>query len=255
MTNTISIIASMAKNRVIGNKGTIPWHISEDLIRFNTVTTGHPIIMGVKTHESISGFENLKGWNSNQAELKHKLLPNRTNIILSQDPDYKVPGAFVVATLDEAIKIAKVKEGSEEIFLIGGGYLYKTGIEIADKIYLTLIDAEVEGDTYFPEIDPKIWRLENDKKRVVRVLDKEIVYYFQEYVRATKNKEIFTKEIKIYNKNKKDLLEKYKDKFIVIKSDEILASFSTQEEAYRAGLEKFGEKSFFIKQVMNSLTE
>ena len=178
----ISIIAAMAKNRVIGNKGTVPWHISEDFIYFNKVTTGHPIIMGRKTHESISGFENHIGWKSEAGSQKpiHKLLPNRTNIVVTRQQDYEIPGGVVVDSIEKAIEKAKQSEGSDEIFIVGGAELYKETIKLANKLYLTVIDEEVEGDVSFPEFENE-FTLAEEKKRTVRVNDKEIRYSFRVY--------------------------------------------------------------------------
>jgi len=180
----ISLISAMSKNRVIGNNGKVPWHITEDYIYFNKKTSGHPIIEGRKTYESTTQFENHKGWSETKSEiLKHKLLPNRTNIIVTRQENYKVPGAIVVKSLDDAIAKAKQSPGSEEIFIIGGGEIYRESMNIADRIYLTVIEAEVEGDTFFPLIDEKLWELTSSKKRTVQVLDSKIIYYFNVYNR------------------------------------------------------------------------
>lgn len=178
----INIIVAMAKNRVIGNKGEIPWHISEDLIHFNKVTTGHPVIMGVRTHESISGFENHKGWD-NTKPLSHKLLPNRTNIIVNRDGNYIVEGAIVVTNLTDAINEAKNSTGSDEIFIIGGAEMYNSSLSLAERLYITMIDEDIEGDRYFPEFLNN-FKLESEKKRIVRVNDKEIRYSFQIYTKS-----------------------------------------------------------------------
>jgi dihydrofolate reductase len=175
----LSLIVAMAKNRVIGNKGTVPWHITEDYMNFSKITKGHPIIMGRKTHESISGFTKLEGWDSAK-KFEHKLLPDRTNIIVTRQNDYVVEGAIVVNSVEKALEEAGKQTGSEEIFIIGGYELYKDTINIADKVYLTLIDENVEGDTFFPEFENK-FELSEDKKRIVRVNDKEIRYFFRVY--------------------------------------------------------------------------
>ncbi len=132
----ISIIAAMSSNRVIGTENKLPWNIPDELKRFREITSGHPIIMGRKTHESIG-----------------KVLPNRTNIIITRDPEYKVEGAVVVHSLDEALDEASKKTLSHdrEIYVIGGGEIYKQAIPKADKLYLTIIDKEYAGDTYFPD--------------------------------------------------------------------------------------------------------
>jgi len=133
----ISIIVACSKNRIIGNKGKIPWHIPDDLKRFKQITTGHPVIMGRKTFESILDFLG-------------KPLPDRTNIIVTRNGDYTVPeGCIVCTSLDEAVSKANEID-NEESFVIGGGEIYKEALPKTDKIYLTLIDKEFDGDTYFP---------------------------------------------------------------------------------------------------------
>lgn len=129
----ISMIAALSKNNVIGDSGHIPWHISEELKRFRKITTGHPIIMGRKTHQSIG-----------------RILPDRTNIIITRDPNFKVEGGIVVHSLDEALEKAR-KVDQEEIMVIGGGEIYKQALPQADRLYLTLVDAEMEGDVFFPD--------------------------------------------------------------------------------------------------------
>jgi len=129
----ISIIVAMAKNRVIGKDNDMPWgRLPVDLKHFKKVTEGHPIIMGRKTFESIG-----------------KPLPNRRNIILSRS-NIKIEGCEVVSSIEEAIELLK---NENEIFIIGGGYVYKEAINIVDKLYLTYIDLEIDGDTFFPEFD------------------------------------------------------------------------------------------------------
>jgi len=130
---TVSIIVAMAKNRVIGKDNDMPWHLPADLQHFRKVTTGKPIIMGRKTYESIG-----------------RPLPKRHNIIISRNSDYKVEGCDVVSSLEEAVKIAGEVE---EMFIIGGGFLYNQTIDAVDKLYLTFIDLEVEGDTFFPSYE------------------------------------------------------------------------------------------------------
>lgn len=132
--STISLIVAISKNRVIGRDNKIPWHISADLKRFRALTIGHPIIMGRKTFESIG-----------------KPLPKRTNIIVTRDVDYAAEGVEVTHSIDEAIKQAQGKEGSEEVFIIGGGQIYNQSMNLADRLYLTVVDEEVEGDVFFPD--------------------------------------------------------------------------------------------------------
>lgn len=129
----ISIIVAMAKNRVIGKENDMPWHLPADLQHFRKITSGKPIIMGRKTYESIG-----------------RPLPKRHNIIISRNTEYKVEGCDVVSSLDEAVKCAGEVE---ELFIIGGGFLYNQTIDQADRLYLTFIDLEVDGDTLFPEYE------------------------------------------------------------------------------------------------------
>ena len=131
----ISIIAAIAgEKRVIGKKGRMPWYIPEELKRFKSITIGHPIIMGRKTHESIG-----------------KALPGRTNIVISRDLSYQAMGIIVVHSLEEALREAVGKPGDKEVFVIGGGEIYQQALPLADKLYLTVIDQEIEGDTFFPD--------------------------------------------------------------------------------------------------------
>jgi dihydrofolate reductase len=132
----ISIIACMAQSRVIGSGSTLPWHLPEDMKRFRQLTTGHPVIMGRKTYSSIGGP-----------------LPNRTSIVVTRDEYREGDGSFFTRTISDALGLAKDSPGSKEIFIIGGGEIYKQTIDLVDKLYLTIIDKDIPGDTYFPEID------------------------------------------------------------------------------------------------------
>ena len=135
---TISFVVAMSKNRVIGNKGTIPWDMPADFRYMRKITDGKPLIMGRKTHESIG-----------------KPLPNRKNIILTRDTSYKSEGCVVVHTQEDALKEAS---SFPEIIIFGGEGIYKMFLEKADKLYLTIIDTELEGDTFFPEYDKDEWK-------------------------------------------------------------------------------------------------
>ncbi len=128
----ISMIAAMAKNRVIGRDGALPWRIPEDLRHFREVTMGHPVIMGRKTFEQIG----------------HPL-PGRLNIVLTRQRDYQAPGCHVCHSLADALEVCA---GAEEVFICGGGELYRQTISMADRIHLTVIDRECAGDTFFPDI-------------------------------------------------------------------------------------------------------
>jgi dihydrofolate reductase len=135
---SLSLIAAIAKNNVIGANNALPWHLPEDLKRFRALTTGHHIIMGRKTYESIN-----------------RLLPGRTTVIVTRDVNYKVPGALIANSLEQAISLCGQ---DEEVFLIGGAELYRGGLAVADKLYITEIDGEYKGDAFFPELDRSKWR-------------------------------------------------------------------------------------------------
>jgi len=134
----ISLIVAMASNRVIGLNNKMPWHLSADLKKFKKITMGSPILMGRKTYESIG-----------------RPLPGRTNIIISRNIDYQQNGCVVFNDLKTALE--KASENTEEIFIIGGSDLYQSILPIADTIYLTLINQEFQGDTFFPEIELNDW--------------------------------------------------------------------------------------------------
>jgi dihydrofolate reductase len=134
----ISIIVAMARNRVIGAGGRIPWRLPEELKRFKRLTFGHHIIMGRKTWESIG-----------------RLLPGRSTVIVTRQRGYRVPGAKVVHSLDEAIAACGP---DDEIFVIGGAELYAQALGRAGRLYLTTVDAEAAGDTLMPEIAAGDWR-------------------------------------------------------------------------------------------------
>jgi len=128
----------MASNRVIGLDNKMPWHLSADLKKFKSITMGSPILMGRKTYESIG-----------------RPLPGRTNMIISRNLDYQQDGCLVFNDLKTAFK--KAAENTDEIFIIGGSDLYQAILPMADTIYLTLINRDFEGDTFFPEIDLNEW--------------------------------------------------------------------------------------------------
>lgn len=133
----ISIIVAVAQNGVIGCHNRLIWHISEDLKRFKTLTTGHPVIMGRKTYESIG-----------------RPLPNRRNIVVSRNADLTIEGVEVVASLERAIEMCE----NDDPFVIGGGEIYRAALPLADRLYLTQVDQSPEGDTFFPNIEPTKWR-------------------------------------------------------------------------------------------------
>ena len=134
----ISLIAALARNRVIGRDGALPWRLPDDAKHFRGTTMGKPVVMGRKTWESFGGP-----------------LEGRENVVVSRQPAYHAPGATVVPSLDEALKLLSDRD---EIFIAGGEALYREALPRADRLYLTLVDAEPEGDARFPEFDRSQWR-------------------------------------------------------------------------------------------------
>ena len=140
----LALIAAYAQNRVVGIDNKLPWHLPEDLKYFKRCTSGKAIIMGRKTYESIG-----------------RPLPNRTNIVITRNPDFEADGVKVVTSLNDAIELAAaVNEvnGVDEIMVIGGAAIYELTLPMADRLYLTHVHAQVEGDAYFPEVDFSNWR-------------------------------------------------------------------------------------------------
>lgn len=138
----ISIIVATAENGVIGKDNQLLWKLSADLKQFKILTTGHSVIMGRKTFESIG-----------------RPLPNRTNIVISRQKDLILPeGVLKVNSLESAIETAKNYAGNEEIFIIGGGNVYEQALKITDKIYLTEVKASIEGDAFFPALNIDEWK-------------------------------------------------------------------------------------------------
>ena len=136
----ISAIAAMSRNHVIGKDNQIPWHLPADLKFFMKTTQGHHVIMGRKNYVAMG-----------------KPLPRRTNIVVTRNPFFISSGCLVVHTLEEALSIA-YEQGEEEAFIIGGGEIYRLAWDLTQRIYLTTIDADIDGDVFFPEIDPHQWR-------------------------------------------------------------------------------------------------
>jgi dihydrofolate reductase len=167
----ISIIVAMANNRVIGLNNRMPWHLSEDLKRFKSITMGSPILMGRKTFESIG-----------------RPLPGRTNIIVTRNPYYQQEGCLIAHSIEAAIKTGC--QIADEIFIIGGSELYEAVLGKTKTIYLTLIKKDFEGDTFFPEINPDEW-LELEKTDVADDLSAGFDYSFVKLVRKNK---VFSRE-------------------------------------------------------------
>ena len=134
------MIAAIGKHRELGKGNDLLWKLPEDLKRFRELTKGHPVIMGRKTFESILAIAG-------------KPLPDRTNIILTRDKDWQSDGALPTASIDEALALAKLKPGNDEIFIIGGAQVYELGLPFADRLYLTLIEDSKEADSFFPEYE------------------------------------------------------------------------------------------------------
>jgi dihydrofolate reductase len=137
----VNAIVAVAKNNVIGLDDKLPWYLPADLKYFKRMTLDHHIIMGRKTFMSLN-----------------KPLPRRTNIILTRDPFFIAEGALVAHSIYEALEIAFENE-EQEAFIIGGGEIYKQSLPYLDKIYLTEVDIEIDGDTYFPELSASEWKL------------------------------------------------------------------------------------------------
>lgn len=135
----ISLISAVARNGVIGQSNNLVWHIAEDLRRFKSITTGHPVIMGRKTFESLG-----------------RPLPARINVVITRQENYQAGCAMVVHSLQEALALFNP---GQETFVIGGGEIYTQSMPLADRLYLTEVDAEYEGDVFFPAWDPAQWDL------------------------------------------------------------------------------------------------
>lgn len=156
----ISIIAAFTENRVLGKNNQLIWHLPEDLKNFKRLTSGHPIIMGRKTFESLG-----------------RPLPNRTNIVITHNPDYQATGCVIVSSLEEAIQKATGID-REEIFIIGGGEIYTQALPLADTMYLTHVHTMLEGDTFFPIFSSQEWNMAHTlsfKKDEKHVYDFDIV--------------------------------------------------------------------------------
>jgi len=157
----IALIVAMDSNRVIGKDNQLPWHLPADLAYFKKVTLGHKIVMGRKTFESIG-----------------RPLPDRENMILTRDPLYNKKGVQTLHSIDELLILAN--EVNETIFVIGGAEIFNEMLEYATKLYITKIHHEYEGDTYFPVINPREWKVCSSKLRLKddkNVHDLEFVVY------------------------------------------------------------------------------
>lgn len=162
---TLSIMVAMGKDRTIGKDNDLPWHLPNDLKYFRETTTGHSIIMGRKTHESIG-----------------KALPNRRNIVLTRDPAYQADGCVVTHTIEETMQLV---QDEDEAFVIGGAEIIQLFLSRADRLYLTYIDEEFDGDVFLPPLADEDWQLisvtpgETDERNPYR-------YEFRVYDRVRK---------------------------------------------------------------------
>lgn len=135
----VSAVVAASENNVIGKDGGLPWHVSSDLRLFKQITMGKPVIMGRRTWES----------------LPRKPLPGRRNIVITRNQDYEAEGAEIVGSVDEALAAC---QGEEEVSIIGGGQVYERAMDRTDRIYLTRIHLNVEGDTFLPDLPGKEWQ-------------------------------------------------------------------------------------------------
>lgn len=136
----ISLIAALGRHtRAIGKNNRLLWQLPEDLKRFKELTHGHPVIMGRKTWDSLPE--------------RFRPLPGRTNIVVSRSPGVTASGAIVAASLLDALEAAEGAPGADEVFVIGGGEMYRLALPLADRLYLTLVDDDSEGDAFFPAYD------------------------------------------------------------------------------------------------------
>ncbi len=137
----VSAIVAISKNRVIGSDNQIPWHLPADMAFFKRTTMGHFVIMGRLTFLSLG-----------------RPLPKRTNVVVTRDPFFTATGCLVAHSLEEALSLAE-EAGETEAFIIGGGQIYRESMEYLDRIYLTEVDTEVEGDVFFPELEETEWKV------------------------------------------------------------------------------------------------
>ncbi len=138
----VSLVAAMAENRVIGKNGRLPWHLPDEIKHFKKLTVDHTVIMGRKTYEEVG-----------------RPLPNRRNVVISRNPGFRASGVTVVPNLDEALALGATEA---EVFVIGGGEIYRLALPRADRLYLTVVHAAIAGDTVFPPFDESAWVLEDE---------------------------------------------------------------------------------------------
>ncbi|MBO8155017.1 MAG: dihydrofolate reductase [Bacillaceae bacterium] len=160
----ISLLVAMDKNQLIGKDNQLPWHLPEDLKYFKKTTLGHTVVMGRKTFESIG-----------------RPLPQRENVVMTRNKDFQAEGCAVIHSWDPVLEWNE-EEPEREIFVIGGQGLFDKAIEFADRLYITRIDDEFEGDTYFPDFDDSDWKLVS-KEKGIKDEKNPYDYYFCVYDR------------------------------------------------------------------------
>lgn len=164
----IVLVVAVAENGVIGRDNTMPWRIKSDLQYFRSVTTGRPVVMGRKTFQSIG-----------------RALPQRTNIVISRDPSFTAPGVVTATDLGQALEVARgdaLRRNADSIAVIGGTEIFRQTLPFANRLLVTEVHAKPDGDTYLPEIDPKLWR-ETDRRRQSQGPDDDYGFSFVTYER------------------------------------------------------------------------
>lgn len=162
----LSLIVAASENNVIGKDGDLPWNLPDDLQYFKNTTKGYPIIMGRKNFESIG-----------------RVLPGRKNIIITRQSNYAVEGCDVVHSLEDAITIASATNAADEVFIIGGGEIYKQALPLVDTVYVTRVHAEIDGDVFFPKLGEQ-WQQVSAEHHEIDEQHKYSFTYFV-YERAT----------------------------------------------------------------------
>ena len=161
---SIKLICAISKNNVIGNENKLPWNLSEDLKRFKKLTSNNLVVMGRKTFDSIG-----------------KPLPNRKNIVLSNNSNLEIDGVEVFNSPDEVISLFKEIPEKKDMYIIGGTFVYKLFLEYCDYLYITYVDKNFEGDAFFPKIDWKAWKLTKEEEKYDE--NEKLKYFFRDYKR------------------------------------------------------------------------
>ena len=161
---SIKLICAISKNNVIGNENKLPWNLSEDLKRFKKLTSNNLIVMGRKTFDSIG-----------------RPLPNRKNIVLSNNLNLKIDGVEIFNSPDEVISLYKEIPEKKDMYIIGGTFVYELFLEYCDYLYITYVDKNFEGDAFFPKIDWKAWNLTREEEKYDE--NEKLKYFFRDYKR------------------------------------------------------------------------